>query len=562
MQNNSVLRISLCQMNSMVGAIELNTNKILEIYNSIDADLVIFPELSITGYNCQDMFINSGFRDTATCYTEKLISHTNNKGIIFGCIANNGANIYNSIVVAQNRQILSQHNKHVFSENIQEKRYFSTGNSAFTHFEFMGYKINLLMYDDLFNVNFELISDCDLVVVVSASNFSTTKHTGRNKTIIENISSNIVYLNTIGAQDAMVFDGGSFAINRKKNYISAPIKWQEKIINIKMHAGEMQMVDVDNGIHRYESTNFSRPKVSDIKLSASQLDDVYHAMMLGMKEYASYAGFKRFILGLSGGIDSAVVAVLAADVFSPKNLLCVMLPSEFTSRDSTDDAIQLARTIGCEYAIIPIVEVKTATNNALQNTCGILNCDEVTNENIQPRIRATLLMAIANKQNRLLLCTSNKSESAVGYTTLYGDMTGAFAPIADLYKTQVYDIIKWRNLNIPSNSYNFNVMQQTMIVPQSIIDKEPSAELKPNQKDSDTLLSYDLLDEILYCIIELQMLPDDISISLSIGKDDVMKIWRLISKSEFKRHQSVCGPKIGSTTFNIDRKYPISSFWQ
>ena len=308
---------------------------------------------------------------------------------------------------------------------------------------------------------------------------------------------------------------------------------------------------------RPKITSYHIEKTNILNLNDFAAQDTYYAILLGLKEYAKYSKCNKFVLGLSGGIDSALVAVIAADAFGADNVLCVAMPSQYSSESSLNDAVALVKQIGCELITVPILDIKKSFDDALTDSIGFLSDYDVTNENLQPRIRSTILMAIANKQNRLVLCTSNKSESAVGYTTLYGDMTGAFAPIIDLYKTQVYALSKWRNQNIPESLITQNIIPRKNIIPISIIEKEPSAELRPNQKDSDSLLNYDILDQILYSLIELHHSEKEIAISYNVSISEIKKVQHMIIKNEFKRYQSPPGAKINKMMLNTDRRYPI-----
>jgi NAD+ synthetase len=516
-------RVALCQIGSDVGDIKGNTDKIIKIYNETDTDLVVFPELSLTGYNCQDLFLNKNFLNSIKESVARIVSESNEKVLIIGAPMEVEGKLFNSALIIQKGQVIGQYNKKFIPnyDTFDEKRYFCEGNEHGTVFDFNGLKVGLLICEDVWHSG---KLECDLAIVINASPFSINKLNKRVEVVKDFTKQNtihtIAYLNAFCAQDHLVFDGGSFVMNDDCEMIIPPVKWEEKIIKL----------DLDQ---KHSSIPYSIKKSHPLSLDDKTAADTYKAILLSLREYGKYARCNKFVIGLSGGIDSALVVVMAADTFGPENVLCVAMPSKFSSKASLDDAEALAKNIGCEIITIPIGEVKNSFDMSLMKLLGHLNENEITNENIQPRIRATILMAIANKQNRLLLCTSNKSESAVGYTTLYGDMTGAFAPIADLYKTQVYAISRWRN-------------KKGYIIPQNIIGKEPTAELKPNQKDSDALPPYDVLDRILYDLIELR---NSLVVDTAIEK--------MIKRNEFKRYQSPLAPKINKMLFNIDRRYPI-----
>jgi NAD+ synthetase len=521
-------RVALCQIGSDVGDIKGNTEKILKIYNDADAEMVVFPELSLTGYNCQDLFLNKNFLNSIKESVARIVSESNGKVLIIGTPMEVEGKLFNSALIIQNGQLIGQYNKKFLPnyDTFDEKRYFCEGNEHGIVFDFNGLKVGLLICEDVWHCR---KFDCDLAIVINASPFSINKLNKRVEVVKafmkQNTIHTIAYLNAFCAQDHLVFDGSSFVMSSNHDYqmIIPPVKWEEKVIKL----------DLDQ---RHSSIPYSIKKSHPLDLDDETAADVYEAILLSLKEYGKYARCNKFVIGLSGGIDSALVTVIAADAFGPENILCVAMPSKFSSKASLDDAVALVKKIGCEMITIPIGEVKNSFDVALLKVLGKLNDNEITNENIQPRIRATILMAIANKQNRLLLCTSNKSESAVGYTTLYGDMTGAFAPIADLYKTQVYAISRWRN----KNEY---------VIPQNIIEKEPTAELKPNQKDSDALPPYDVLDRILYDLIESRD-------SLPSNNPAIEK---MLLRNEFKRYQSPLAPKINKMLFNTDRRYPIGN---
>lgn len=516
-------RIALCQIGSDVGDIKGNTEKILRIYNDVDAEMVVFPELSLTGYNCQDLFLNRNFMNSVKESIETIISSSNERSLIIGTPIETEGKLYNSALLIQNGQVKLQYNKKFLPnyDTFDEQRYFCEGDEHGTVFDFNGLKIGLLICEDVWHTR---KIDCDLAIVINASPFSINKLNKRVEIVKNFMSQNtiptIAYLNSCCAQDHLVFDGSSFVMNNDCKMIIPPVKWEEKIIKFDLN-------------QNYSSVPYNIKRTDPLNLDDETAADVYEAILLGLREYGKYAGCQKFVIGLSGGIDSALVTVTAADAFGPENVLCVAMPSKFSSQASLDDAMELVKNVGCEIATISIEEVKHSFDNALLGILGQLSENEITNENLQPRIRAIILMAIANKQSRLLLCTSNKSESAVGYTTLYGDMTGAFAPIADLYKTQVYAISRWRN-------------KKGYVIPQSIIEKEPTAELRPNQKDSDSLPSYDSLDKSLYDLIESR---DHLASDVVIAK--------MIKRNEFKRYQSPPSPKINKMLFNTDRRYPI-----
>ena len=549
----SNLKIALCQISSEVGNISGNAEKIIKIYNETEADLIVFPELFLSGYNCKDRFLDKQFIDEIAAHLDKIIKNTDQKALLIGTPVGKDNKLFNSALLIQNGEIKNQYNKRFLPNYgvFDEQRYFTSGDEFSTILEVNNNKIRILICEDLWHNDFALSSpteDCSLTIAINTSPFSVNKLQKRlkiAKSFVKKYKQGcLAYLNSFCAQDHLVFDGGSFVIDKTCEVLVEPIKWQEKVA----------IFDLNN---RPKIPSYHIEKTDILNLNDSAAQDTYYAILLGLKEYAKYSKCNKFVLGLSGGIDSALVAVIAADVFGAANVLCVAMPSQYSSENSLNDAFELVQQIGCELITVPILDIKKSFDDALTDSIGFLSDYDVTNENLQPRIRSTILMAIANKQNRLVLCTSNKSESAVGYTTLYGDMTGAFAPIIDLYKTQVYALSKWRNQNIPESLITKNVICSKNIIPMSIIDKEPSAELRPNQKDSDSLLDYGILDQILYSLIELHHSEKEIAIFYNVSISEIKKVQHMIIKNEFKRYQSPPGPKINKIVFISGVLLPI-----
>lgn len=528
------LTIDICQTSFEVGNLQSNVKKILQFYNNSSADLVVFSELCLTGYNCKDLFLNKLFLDEAYKALQNICCEIKNRGLLIGMPIEQNGRIFNAAILIQNGKVQYQYNKHLLANYgvFDEKRYFSCGESIASVIQFKNSKIQIFICEDIWG-DLELYdhdAKSDVVIVMNASPFSINKLFKRIQ-IIQNLSRKyfnqyIIYSNCVCAQDSLVFDGGSFVM-KNAQMIVAPVQWKERVIQLRTHK-------------QYNPIHYEYKKCGIFNLTIAATEEIYHAIVLGMQEYSKYAKFGKFVIGLSGGIDSALVAVLAVQAFGVENVLCIAMPSIYSSQESLYDAIELTERIGCELQVINIDKIKISFENELRNSIGTLIENEITNENLQPRIRAIILMAIANKESRLLLCTSNKSESAVGYTTLYGDMTGALAPIIDLYKTQVYTLSKW-----------------LQVIPQSILNKEPSAELKHNQKDSDSLLPYSVLDRILYSLIEKRESTQNISCEYNIAESEVLKVQRMIKSNEFKRSQSPLGIKINSMMFGTDRRYPI-----
>jgi NAD+ synthase len=350
----------------------------------------------------------------------------------------------------------------------------------------------------------------------------------------------LVYMNMVGGQDDQVFDGGSFVLNRGGELAVALPQFEESVEHVKFEK-------TGDGWHALEAQRAR---------SATPLEQDYNAMVLSLRDYVYKTGFSSVILGLSGGIDSAIVAVIATDALGPKNVHCVMMPSEYTSQSSLDDAADVADVLGVTLQTIPIEKPRTSINEVLGTNISDRNIG-LTEENIQSRLRGLLLMALSNKHGHMLLTTGNKSEVAVGYSTIYGDMAGGFNPIKDLYKTEVFDICRWRN----KCHRNWMMGPSRVVIDPRIIDKPPSAELRKDQRDDETLPSYPILDGILTMLVDKDASVSE-CINAGYDSDVVRKVENLLYISEYKRHQSAPGTRLSEHAFWLDRRYPIVNHWR
>ncbi|MFN8911893.1 MAG: NAD+ synthase, partial [Alphaproteobacteria bacterium] len=379
-----------------------------------------------------------------------------------------------------------------------------------------------------------LISNgAELLISINASPFNADKNTERYK-VSNNITDSFevpyLYVNLVGGQDELVFDGGSFALNAKSEYMLSPKFFEESIYTIDINSDITQ-------VYKEECLE----------------SNIYNAIVLGLRDYVIKNGFSKCIIGLSGGIDSAIVAAIAVDALGSKNVKGYLLPSRFSSDHSKSDAQDLASRLNIEIDEISIEDMFESAQATLSHLFKGLDYD-ITEENMQSRIRGLLLMALSNKFGSLLISTGNKSEYAVGYATIYGDMCGAYAPIKDVYKTDVYNLAAWRNKNIPVNS----MLKTLDVIPQNSITKEPSAELREGQKDQDTLPGYDTLDQILYQLIELDKMPQELAQD-GFDFDLSSKVYNMLIKAEYKRNQSTIGPKVSKRNLDKDRRYPITN---
>ena len=382
----------------------------------------------------------------------------------------------------------------------------------------------------------------DIIIIPNGSPYESNKLYERQKIIKDRCKeSNLstVYLNLVGGQDDLVFDGGSFICDKSGTIVCQFPQFQEKNLQVTFE----------------KRKNGWSPQPNSIEDIGSSISQDYNAIVLGLRDYVLKSNFQKVVIGLSGGIDSALVAVMAVDALGSDNVACLGLPSKFNSKSSLDDAKQLSKNLGIKLEFITIQEIIDKVDQHLAPLFKGKSRD-VTEENIQSRIRAVLLMAFSNKEKHLLLSTGNKSEIAVGYSTIYGDMAGAYNPLKDVYKTKVYDLCKWRNTTSKTN--NFSVKKP---IPNNILLKEPSAELAFDQKDTDSLPSYDELDSILECLIE-----DDLSINEVIQKGFsekiVSKVKDLLHLSEYKRYQACPGPKISRRPFALGRRIPVVNHWR
>jgi NAD+ synthetase len=541
------MKISLCQINLKIGDLNYNIKKIKNFYESksADADLVVFPELSLTGYLLKDLVRDVHFLEKVLKFKAEIVEFTKDKkcALLFGCPVLKNDKIFNSIVIACGGEKIFSADKHILPnyEVFNEPRNFSKAEEEPTIFEFRGEKLGILIcedawHDDLPNILFS--KGATLFITVNASPYDLDKQKARLKianNIVKKYNKPVAYLNNFGGYDELVFDGGSFVMDKCGNFINEPSLWDEGVLTFDSKSANLKIND------------------GNIKIYCEE-ENIYQALVLSVKDYFEKNNFTKAVLGLSGGIDSALVATIAADALGPGNVKSVILPTEYNSDESMKYALELVHNIGCEKLIMPIDGLLDNFTNTLKTSSNFQKLKEITIQNLQARIRALLLMGISNEEGSLLLATSNKSESAVGYTTIYGDMCGAFSPIKDVYKTQVYKLAKWRNKNIPKGS----LCSKVNIIPNFIIEREPSAELSYNQKDSDSLLPYEILDTILYNLLEMGLTHKQISEKTNVDEAIINDVANMIRSSEYKRSQAPIGPKISSKSFNYDRAYPIT----
>ena len=544
-------QITLAQLNPTVGDLEGNYKVALEAWEKaqrVGSDLIAFTELFITGYNTQDLIQKPSFFKAAQDQILKLAKTCKNgPAIAIGGPAYLEGKLYNAYYILADGNVANVIMKHHLpNQNVfDEKRIFDEGEIS-GPYQIGPIRIGSPICEDAWHSDVsETLSEtgAQLLLVPNGSPYYNGKNDVRlNKMVARVVETNLplIYLNMVGAQDDQVFDGGTFALNRGGSLaIKLPL-FEEALEHIVL-----EETDIGWNIIKGELAKVPCDKELD-----------YHAMVMGLRDYCKKSGFEKVVLGLSGGIDSALVAVIASDAIGSANVRSIMLPSPYTSQTSLIDATDLVENLGCKSDTLPINDSLTAIDKTLSSTFEGRKID-LTEENIQSRLRGLLLMAVSNKFGEMLLTTGNKSEVSVGYSTIYGDMAGGFNPIKDLYKTKVFEISKWRN----KNHRPWMKGPPGSIIPDSIITKAPTAELRPNQKDSDSLPDYPDLDAILTILVDEDGSTSD-CLKAGYKKSDVSKVEKLLYGSEYKRFQSAPGTRLSQRAFWLDRRYPIVNKWR
>ena len=544
-------QITLAQLNPTVGDLEGNYKVALEAWEKaqrVGSDLIAFTELFITGYNTQDLIKKPSFFKAAQDQILKLAKTCKNgPAIAIGGPAYLKGKLYNAYYILADGNVANVIMKHHLpNQNVfDEKRIFDEGEIS-GPYQIGPIRIGSPICEDAWHSDVsETLSEtgAQLLLVPNGSPYYNGKNDVRlNKMVARVVETNLplIYLNMVGAQDDQVFDGGTFALNRGGSLaIKLPL-FEEALEHIVL-----EETDIGWNIIKGELAKVPCDKELD-----------YHAMVMGLRDYCTKSGFEKVVLGLSGGIDSALVAVIASDAIGSANVRSIMLPSPYTSQTSLIDATDLVENLGCKSDTLPINDCLTAIDKTLSSMFEGRKID-LTEENIQSRLRGLLLMAVSNKFGEMLLTTGNKSEVSVGYSTIYGDMAGGFNPIKDLYKTKVFEISKWRN----KNHRPWMKGPPGSIIPDSIITKAPTAELRPNQKDSDSLPDYPDLDAILTILVDEDGSTSD-CLKAGYKKSDVSKVEKLLYGSEYKRFQSAPGTRLSQRAFWLDRRYPIVNKWR
>lgn len=529
------LIISIAQLNLTVGDIEGNTSKIIaaaqQAKQQYQADLIIYPELAICGYPPEDLVYRHDFIMADSHALSKISREIIDIDIIIGHLHQTKDGLYNAVsYIREGQQVATYHKQELPNYNVfDEKRYYREGNQHCI-FEIKGHRLALVICEDLWWPNAAKQAKenaADLIISVNASPFDDGKIKERQQTIAQRALETqlpIIYVANVGGQDDLIYDGGSFAMDSHGIVqVQAPY-FSEAIVPVKIDANH-------------------QPMPGEMAPTPSHYEALYQALMVGLRDYVNKNGFNSVVLGVSGGIDSALVLCVAVDALGADRVFAGLLPSRFTSEMSVEDALLLCQNLNVKHTTISIEPAFEAFKQSLAHEFTGLKAD-TTEENLQARCRANLLMAISNKKGAMLLSTGNKSEVAVGYCTLYGDMAGGYALIKDVFKMDVYALSNYRNSLSP-------------VIPQRIIDRPPTAELALNQTDQDTLPPYSILDAILHGYLECDESVDDL-VQAGYDKSIVVRVLQMVKRNEYKRRQSAPGPKVSRRAFARERRYPIT----
>jgi NAD+ synthase len=539
------LTIALAQMNQRVGDLESNAKAMLDIRRkAAGADLVLYPELQLTGYPPEDLVLKPEFVRRTMEAAERLVDATSEPGpaILFGTVlAEDGAN-YNAMILANDGKVLGRTLKHELPNygTFDEKRVFVPGPLP-QPIEFRGVKLGLPICEDIW---LERVcahlgeAGAELLLVPNGSPYELDKDDLRQRLVRARVVETglpMAYLNRVGGQDELAFDGSSFIMHPDGELVVQMSDWEEELL----------VTDWARSADGWRCATRVAHALDPFP------EDIYRAMMVALRDYVVRNGCPGVILGLSGGIDSALSAAVAVDALGPHKVRGVMLPSKYTSEESLEDARECARHLGCRHDVISISPGVDAVDAMLPDMSGLAA------ENVQARLRMVALMALSNSSGEMLLTTGNKSEMSVGYATLYGDMAGGYSVLKDAYKTTVFALSRWRNANKPEGALG----PAGPVMPARVIAKPPSAELRPDQKDEDSLPPYSVLDRILDGLVEKEMSVEEVAAVTGETSVLVANIESLLLKAEYKRRQAPPGVKIGSRNFGRDRRYPISNFF-
>ena len=552
------IRVALAQLNFRVGDFETNVELISEAYERAveqQADLVVYSELAVCGYPPEDLLLKQQFLDDARSAVEQIAAKTSNTVAVVGFPELESDCLYNSAAICYEGSVKGIYRKQLLPNYsvFDEKRYFTPGASAGPIIEIAGVNIGVSICEDLWfdegPIDDQVSSGIGLVISLNASPYQRGKDSDRASTVIERVTRHkipVVYVNQVGGQDELIFDGSSFVADSRGQLVARLPQFEEMI-----HVVDLEVEDSDCGeLPVIVASPSQEPKNLIPEMSVSKEEEetaeVWKALVLATRDYVNKNGFDEVVIGLSGGVDSSLVAAIAVDALGSGRVHGVSMPSRYSSQGSKDDAAELAKNFNIDFETIPIESGYTALTNMLEPVFEGHQSD-LTEENLQSRIRGILLMAMSNKKGWLVLTTGNKSETSVGYSTLYGDTAGGFAVIKDCPKLLVYELCRWRNKQTSS-----------AWIPEASITKPPSAELRPDQTDDQSLPPYEVLDPLLEAYVERDKTAGEL-ISLGYDPEIVKRITGLVDLAEYKRRQSPPGPRISTKAFGKDRRLPITN---
>jgi NAD+ synthase (glutamine-hydrolysing) len=537
---SDTLGIALAQIDLLVGDVQGNAARMIASARSaradLGADLVLFPELALSGYPPEDLLFHRGFRRQIEAGLARVRADAGEAAVMLGFPEYTSAAIYNSAALITGGEIAAIHRKSELPNYkvFDEKRYFRPGAQP-TVAELKGFRIGLLVCEDIWEreaAQLARSAGAELLAVINASPYEIHKQREREdiaRARVMDVGLPLAYVNLVGGQDELVFDGNSFVMNAQGEVVLRVDPFEEGNFAVRFERGPRGKVV---------------PRPGHVSPELSDEASVYRALTLGVRDYVGKHGFPGVVMGLSGGVDSALTLAIAVDALGADRVQAVMMPSRYTSPMSLEDAAEQARTLGVRYSVLTIEAMFESTLATLKGEFAGREPD-ATEENIQSRCRMLLLMGISNKTGRMLLTTGNKSEMAVGYATLYGDMAGGFAPIKDCSKSLVYRLANYRN-------------SLTRVIPPRVIDRPPSAELRPGQKDSDSLPPYEILDPILEAFIEEDLSVDEIE-ARGFDRATVARVLDLVKRNEYKRRQAPPGVRVSRRAFGRDWRYPITN---
>ncbi len=559
--NENITRIALAQINTTVGDIEGNAQKIITYIRTAyeqNADMIIFPELTITGYPPEDLLLKESFINNSLSCLAKIKDITDDIVVIIGCLDRKNKLLFNSAAILHNHKIIDIYHKMLLPNYgvFDEKRYFFPGEKTVAY-EFKNIIFGVNICEDIWHENgpaqYQVKNEnASLITVLNSSPFHAGKGRQRKELLIsraKTLKAHIAYVNLVGGQDELVFDGQSMIVSPEGEILYIGKQFEEELavidLTLSLNVNKNAIV-IPASNHKKNKKIINTPHNGPIE-QISSMEEIYKALITGTRDYIHKNGFNKVALGLSGGIDSALTAAIASDAIGHENVTGIFMPSRYSSYESENDAKALAENLKINYLTISIQNIYEIYLSELINNKIIKKSDNIsiTEENLQARIRGNILMALSNKFKWLILTTGNKSELSVGYATLYGDMAGGLSVLKDVFKIKVYQLVNYRN-NISN------------VIPENVIKKAPTAELRPDQKDTDSLPPYNILDPILQAYIEEDKKIDEI---IKSGFEDIIvhKVINLVDNSEYKRRQAPPGIKITPRAFGKDRRIPITN---